>query len=65
MTFAEFWGSLTAKERKDLADRAGINIAYLRHVALGNRGAGAKTIDRLMKADNRITFQMMRPPEAA
>lgn len=65
ITFPEFWKSLTAKERKDLADRAGISIAYLRHIALGNRHAGALTIDRLMKADNRITFQMMRPPEAA
>lgn len=48
-----------------MADRSGISIAYLRHIALGNRHAGALTIDRLMRADNRITFQMMRPPEAA
>lgn len=61
-SFKHFYDGLTPKERGDLADRAGTHPVYLWQLAKGKRRAGASLIERLMAADNRITFQMMRTP---
>ena len=66
-TFQDLWKTLSGTERADLALRADTHITYLYQIASGHRMAGASLIERLMAADNRITFQMMRtaPDEAA
>lgn len=64
-TFPDFWKTLTGSQRLELAKRAKTNVSYLYQIAAGDRNAGADLIERLMLADNRITFQMMRPPKAA
>lgn len=61
-SFKQFYDSLTSQEKSQLADRAGTHPVYLWQVAKGKRRAGAGLIERLMAADNRITFQMMRAP---
>ena len=64
-TFADFWRALPAADRADLARRASTHINYLYQIAGEHRQAGASLIARLMAADNRITFTMMRPPKVA
>ena len=64
-TFSDLWQTLSGAQRLELAKRAKTNVSYLYQIASGDRNAGADLIDRLMRADNRITFQMMRPPRAA
>jgi hypothetical protein len=61
-SFKHFYESLTSQEKGQLAERAGTHPVYLWQLAKGKRRAGASLIERLMAADNRITFQMMRAP---
>lgn len=63
--FCNLWESLSPEEKLRLAESADTCVAYLSQVAHGHRRAGASLIERLMAADNRITFQMMRVLEAA
>lgn len=65
MDFKTFWVSLKADEKTALAKDAETSVAYLSQVAHGHRNAGADVIERLMKADSRISFSMMRPGVAA
>ncbi len=67
MTFKELWQGLDAAAKAELADRASTSVAYLSQVANGHRNAGAGLIERLLSADSRISFAMMRaaPVEAA
>lgn len=60
LDFKEFWTSLKADEKRRLAESAKTTVPYLSQVAHGHRKAGADVIGRLMAADNRITFSMMR-----
>jgi hypothetical protein len=60
MNFKQYWIQLSPKEKNDLADRANTPKDYLSQLAHGHRNAGANIIERLMKADSKITFQMMR-----
>ena len=54
---------MSAEEKSRLADAADTPVSYLSQVAHGWRGAGIDVIDRLMKADNRITIALMRVPK--
>lgn len=58
--FSTLWESLSAEEKVRLADAAGTCVSYLSQVAHGHRNAGADLIGRLMRCDNRITFDLMR-----
>lgn len=58
--FTIFWTTLSADEKRRLADSAGTSVPYLSQVAHGHRRAGASVIERLMRADARISFEMMR-----
>jgi len=64
MNFTCFWTSISKAERAILVaatkkDCGSANALYI--IARGERMAGVHTIARLMKADKRITFRMMRP----
>lgn len=61
MTFKELWLELDSQAKANLAARAQTSVPYLSQVAHGHRKAGAALIERLLRADNRITFLMMRP----
>ncbi len=58
--FHSLWVAMSADEKRRLATAAHTSVPTLSLVANGHRGAGASLIERLMDADNRITFQMMR-----
>jgi len=58
--FKDFFDGLSAAEKQRLADRAETSIAYLYQISNGHRRAGADLIGRLMAADKRITFKMVR-----
>ena len=59
-TFSSIYNEMTHAQRADLAARVKTHPGYLWQIATGRRKAGADLIARLMKADNRITFDMMR-----
>lgn len=59
--FKDFFESLTPEEQKSLAEKAGTSVEYLNQLCKYGRRAGATLIGRLMSADERITFEMMRP----
>lgn len=56
--FNTYWKTLTAAQKRDLAERSGISMSYLTVVTNGHRRAGWKTIRRLMNADELITVEM-------
>ena len=58
--FYEYWITRTPKEKKALAAGAGTNYKYLCNVAGGGRRLGADLIERLMIADSRLTFRLLR-----
>lgn len=58
--FKQLFDALTDEEKLNLADKADTSVEYLSQIANGHRGAGANLIGRLMAADKRIKFQMMR-----
>jgi len=60
--FKQLFDVLTDEEKANLAKRADTSVQYLYQIANGYRGAGSDVIGRLMAADKRITFQMMRRP---
>ena len=64
--FRDFYDALTASEREVLAASAETHPGYLWQLAHGDRHgkAGARIIEKLMSADKRITFQMMRSKAA-
>ena len=59
-TFKDFYNSLSHKEARGLAERAETTTQYLYQLSTNRRKAGAGVIERLMAADDRITFTMMR-----
>lgn len=65
MNFQAYWCNLDAKAKAALADGARTSVNHLSQVAHGHRNAGANLIQRLMEADSRITFAMMRPESSA
>ena len=64
-TFTDYYKSLTAEEKDNLAVLSGIKKTYLSNVANGHRNAGRKTILSLMSADEAISFEMFidAPPK--
>ena len=48
--------------KRHLASRSRTSVAYLSQLAHGHRRAGADVIERLIAADDRISFEMMRRP---
>jgi predicted membrane chloride channel (bestrophin family) len=60
--FKQLFDALTDEEKAKLASKADTSVEYLYQIANGFRGAGSDIISRLMAADRRITFQMMRRP---
>ena len=58
--FSDFYNSLSLDEIRALAKKADTHPGYLWQIATGRRKAGAGLIERLMAADSRTTFQMMR-----
>lgn len=60
MDFNPFWRSLSSEEKASLARAANTSVAYLSQIAHGHRKAGADVIERLMCADQRISFEMLR-----
>lgn len=58
-TFQELFQGMSAEEKRALAKRAETSVAYLSHLANGQRQAGRKSISNLMQADNRITLEML------
>lgn len=64
-TFLDIWSSMTAEAKADLVRRSKVPYTYLSAIANGKARAGASVIQRLMAADNRITFDMMRAEKQA
>lgn len=58
-TFQELFSTLSADQKRQLARDAGTSVAYLSHLANGQRKAGRKSIKALLAADNRITIDML------
>ena len=58
--FKTYFSEMTPDQRESLATNADTSVAYLRQVASGHRNAGANLIDRLLKADPLITYEMIR-----
>lgn len=44
MRFKKYYKSLSAEDKKDLADRMNTSLAYLSQLANGHRKAGAKIL---------------------
>lgn len=60
-TFKDYWCSLKASDKRDLAKAAATSYSTLNQVANGHRKAGADLSSRLKKADPNITDAMLRP----
>jgi len=60
INFNSYWSGLTKDQKEQLATDADTSVPYLNQVASGHRNAGAKLIEKLIKADPVISFQMMR-----
>ena len=58
--FKQLFDAMTDEEKETLAKKADTSVEYLYQIANAYRGAGADVISRLMAADKRITFGMMR-----
>jgi hypothetical protein len=63
MKFKKYWDALDPDKKIKLATEAATSTAYLSQVANGHRNAGANLIDRLLLADPKITYKMMRCKE--
>ena len=59
-TFLEYYESMSYEDLNKLAESAGTSSQYLYQLATGRRRPGADIIERLMRADKKITFEMMR-----
>lgn len=59
--FKDFFSSLSADEKKTLAEKAESSVASLSQIANGHRRAGYSLAARLKRADGRITDEMLRP----
>ena len=55
--FHSLWIEMSAEEKRELAATADTSVAYLSQVANGHRSAGKKTIENLVKAHERISFE--------
>jgi hypothetical protein len=55
----DLWDTLSIDERRYILDVAEISYNTMYQIRSGRRRPGRKTVVRLMKADNRITLQML------
>jgi|GEM_PF-3312778 len=60
-TFPEYWRSLSATQKDELAKKADSSVNTLAQLAGGNRRAGISLLNRLVRADENITPAMVRP----
>lgn len=60
-TFPEYWRSLSAPEKAELAAKAESSVNTLAQVAGGHRKAGIGLLNRIVKADSSVTPAMLRP----
>jgi predicted transcriptional regulator len=59
--FGKRFSRLTPEQKKDFAEKSGVKIGYLYHLASGYRQASYKMWKRLQKADASLTYEMLRP----
>lgn len=60
--FANYWKSLSAEEKENLAKKAGTKVSYLRHVASGVHKAGPTLCVKLELVTNgKISRHELRP----
>lgn len=60
LSFHDYWFSLPMAERDQVAAKARTSHAYLEKIASGNAAPSMDMIDRLLKADPRVTFDGIR-----
>ena len=58
MSFSTYFSSLSARQKKELANKADTSVAYLRQISTGHRNAGLKTARNLLAADPNIDLEM-------
>jgi DNA-binding transcriptional regulator YdaS (Cro superfamily) len=62
MDFETYYTSLSPEAKRDLAEKLGITVAYLRQIAHGHRRAGARVIARIAEAtQGAVTPADLRP----
>lgn len=60
--YSTLWKSLSASEKRELAEQVGTTANYLRHVMYGRKQAGFKLAVDLHKATNgEISKSVLRP----
>lgn len=60
--FMDYWQSLSATDKKNLADAVNSKVSYLRHVANGRHTAGIILAKKLHEAtDGAIDKHKLRP----
>lgn len=60
LSFHDYWFSLPMTERDQVAAKVRTSHAYLEKIASGNAAPSLDMIDRLLKADGRVTFDGIR-----
>lgn len=60
LSFHDYWFALPMAERDSVAAKARTTHAYLEKIASGNAAPSMDMIDRLLKADRRISFDGLR-----
>lgn len=62
MKFSDFYGALTAVEKRSLATKLKTSVAYLSQLAHGHRLPGVRLLARIEWASGgRVTIKEMRP----
>ena len=56
--FIDLWSEMSSQDKYQLAEKANTSYDYLSQIANNHRGAGAKTMQNLVKADPRIHLGM-------
>ena len=59
--FKTHWESLSPEEKKGLAESAQTSVAYLSQIANQHRGAGFRTINKLIQADPTLGYDSFIP----
>lgn len=66
MKYTDYYASLSAAEKRELAERLDTSVAYLSQLASGHRRAGASILLRIEAAtDGQVSPQEMRSDQAA
>ena len=60
LSFHDYWFGLPMVERDQMASKVRTSHAYLEKIASGNAAPSMDMLDRLLKADSRVTFEGVR-----